>query len=75
MSIQIIVILCGYYFMEDFRILFNPKASISNMIEECYFSGYRFFTMYITYTVFVIIYFYNIDMPFQKRWNTPINFN
>lgn len=61
--------------MEDFRILFNPKASISNMIEECYFSGYRFFTMYITYTVFVIIYFYNIDMPFQKRWNTPINFN
>ncbi len=75
LSIQIIVILIGYYFMEDFRILINPKASFSDIIEKCYFSGYRFFTMYITYTIFVIIYYYNIDMPYQKVWNTSSNFN
>ena len=74
-TIQIIVILIGYYFMEDFRILINPKASFSDIIEKCYFSGYRFFTMYITYTIFVIIYYYNIDMPYQKVWNTSSNFN
>lgn len=67
LSIQIIVILIGYYFMEDFRILINPKSSLSDIIEKCYFSGYRFFTMFIIYTMFVIIYNYTIDLPYQKK--------
>ena len=66
MSIQVIVILCGYYFMEDFQILFNPKSTISDVIEKCYFSGYRFLTMFIIYNLFVIIYHYKIDLPYQK---------
>ncbi len=64
--IQVIVIFCGYYFMEDFQILFNLKASVSDIIERFYFSGYRFLSMSITYTLFVIIYYYKIDLPYQK---------
>jgi len=71
LSIQFIIVLCGYYFMEDFQILFKPKVTILEIIEMSYFSGYRFLTMFVTYTLFVIIFYYKIDLPYQKQLNLP----
>ncbi len=56
----------GHYYMKDLQILFDTKASINDIIEDNYFTGYRYVTMLICYTTYVIIFYYKIEIPYQK---------